>query len=78
MATGAAYINMPNKESIATAITEARRIAREGRPVIVDVAIDYSKRTAFTSGTAKSTFKRFPLSQRVRFAGRAMLRKVTG
>ena len=78
MATGAAYINMPNKESIATAITEARRIAREGRPVIVDVAIDYSKRTAFTSGTAKSTFKRFPLSQRVRFAGRALLRKVTG
>lgn len=78
MATGAAYVNMPNDASIANAISEARRIAAEGRPVIVDVAIDYSKRTAFTSGTAKSTFKRFPLSQRMRFAGRALLRKVTG
>ncbi|RZI44555.1 thiamine pyrophosphate-binding protein [Herbaspirillum sp. HC18] len=78
LATGAAYIAMPNQQAIAGAITEARKIAKEGRPVIVDVAIDYSKRTAFTSGTAKSTFKRFPLSQRVRFAGRALLRKVTG
>lgn len=78
MATGAAYIHMPNQERIAPAMTEARRLAKEGRPVIVDVAIDYSKRTAFTSGTAKSTFKRFPLSQRIRFAGRALLRKVTG
>ena len=78
MATGAAYINMPNQDRIAPAMIEARRLAKEGRPVIVDVAIDYSKRTAFTSGTAKSTFKRFPLSQRVRFAGRALLRKVTG
>ncbi|OGB25467.1 MAG: acetolactate synthase large subunit [Burkholderiales bacterium RIFCSPLOWO2_02_FULL_57_36] len=78
MATGAAYIDMPNQSRIAPAISEARRLAQEGRPVIVDIAIDYTKRTAFTSGTAKSTFKRFPLSQRVRFAGRALLRKVTG
>lgn len=63
---------------MAGAIAIARRAAGEGRPVIVDVAIDYSKRTAFTSGTAKSTFKRFPLSQRVRFAGRALLCRVTG
>lgn len=78
LATGAAYISMPNREKIADAIESARRLARQGRPVIVDVAIDYSKRTAFTSGTAKSTFRRFPLSQRVRFAGRALVRKVTG
>ena len=78
LATGAAYISMPNREKIADAIESARRLARQGRPVIVDVAIDYSKRTTFTSGTAKSTFRRFPLSQRVRFAGRALMRKVTG
>ncbi|KIF81515.1 thiamine pyrophosphate-binding protein [Noviherbaspirillum autotrophicum] len=78
LATGAAYVAMPDEKAIAGAISEARRIAAGGRPVIVDVAIDYSKRTAFTSGTAKSTFKRFPLSQRVRFAGRALMRKVTG
>ena len=78
LATGAAYVPMPDDAAIEGAIDEARRIAAEGRPVIVDVAIDYSKRTAFTSGTAASTFRRFPLSQRLRFAGRALLRKVTG
>ncbi len=78
LATGAAYVGMPAGGSLSSAMTEARRIASEGRPVIVDVAIDYSRRTAFTSGTARSTFKRFPLSQRLRFAGRALLRKVTG
>lgn len=78
MATGAAYIDMPSEERIAAAIAQARELAHDGRPVIVDVGIDYSKRTAFTSGTTKSTFNRFPLSQRLRFAGRALLRKVTG
>ncbi|MGE5652367.1 MAG: thiamine pyrophosphate-binding protein, partial [Bacillota bacterium] len=78
LATGAAYVAMRDEAGIAGAIGEARRVAAGGRPVIVDVAIDYSKRTAFTSGTAKSTFKRFPLSQRMRFAGRALMRKVTG
>ncbi|HYD93991.1 MAG TPA: thiamine pyrophosphate-binding protein [Noviherbaspirillum sp.] len=77
-ATGAAYVAMPDQQAIAGAISDARRLAQQGRPVIVDIGIDYSKRTAFTSGTAKSTFKRFPLSQRVRFAGRALMRKVTG
>lgn len=76
-ATGAAYVAMPDEAAITGAIGEARRIAGEGRPVIVDVAIDYSKRTAFTRGTTKSTFRRFPLAERVRFAGRALWRKVT-
>lgn len=77
-ATGAAYVPMPDEASIAPAITQARGMMAAGRPVIVDVAIDYSKRTAFTEGTTKSTFQRFPLGERLRFAGRALLRKVTG
>ncbi len=76
--TGAAYFSMPTDDSIGAVIAAAREAAAEGRPAIVDVAIDYSKRTAFTSGTAASTFKRFPLSARLRFAGRALVRKVTG
>src|SRR5690606_21192628 len=78
MATGAAYVAMDSEARIGTAIDEARRLAREGRPTIVDVRIDYSKRTAFTSGTAASTFRRFPLSQRIRFAARALVRRATG
>jgi acetolactate synthase-1/2/3 large subunit len=77
-ATGAAYVAMPDEKSIAPAIAQARELAAAGRPVIVDIAIDYSRRTAFTTGTTRSTFKRFPLMDRLRFAGRALLRKVTG
>jgi acetolactate synthase-1/2/3 large subunit len=77
-AVGAHYVALASNQEVGLAIAEARSVAADGRPVIVDVKIDYSKRTAFTNGTAKSTFKRFPLSQRLRFAGRALLRKVTG
>jgi len=78
LATGAAYVSMESEARIAPAIDEARRLAREGRPTIVDVRIDYSRRTAFTAGTAASTFRRFPLSQRIRFATRALVRRATG
>jgi acetolactate synthase I/II/III large subunit len=78
LGTGAAYVAMPDEASLPAAMAKARQLAGEGRPVIVEVAIDYSRRTAFTSGTARSTFERFPLSQRLRFAGRALLRRVTG
>ena len=46
--------------------------------VIVDVRIDYSKRTRFTQGIVKTVLKRFPLGDKIRFVGRALLRKVTG
>ena len=77
-ATGAAYIGVPDEKSIASAIAQARELAVAGRPVIVDIAIDYSRRTAFTTGTTRSTFRRFALVDRLRFMGRALLRKVTG
>ncbi|MCC7060637.1 MAG: thiamine pyrophosphate-binding protein [Burkholderiaceae bacterium] len=77
-ATGAAWVGMENDARIAVAMIEAREQAKQGRPVIVEVRIDYSRRTAFTSGTTKSTFRRFPLSQRVRFATRALKRRATG
>jgi acetolactate synthase-1/2/3 large subunit len=77
-ATGAVYVAMRNDAAIGAAIDEARRSTAAGRPVIVDVSIDYSRRTAFTAGTAASTFRRFPLSQRLRFAARALMRRATG
>jgi acetolactate synthase-1/2/3 large subunit len=77
-ATGAAHVAMRDNAAIEDAIAEARRIAASGRPVIVDVNIDYSKRTAFTRGAVKTNFKRFPLAQRLRMASRAVVRKMTG
>ncbi len=78
LATGAAYVPMTDDGAIVAAIAEARGIAAMGRPVIVDVAIDYTKRTAFTKGAVKTNFRRFPLAQRLRMVARALARKLTG
>jgi len=72
---GAEYVLINNDEAIDDGILNAVRFAEKGKPVIVDVAIGYSKQTAFTSGTAKSTFKRFPLAQKLRIGTRAVMRK---
>ena len=78
LATGAAYVALGSDADIAAAIAEAKILAATGRPVIVDVAIDYSKRTAFTKGVVKTSFRRFPLAQRLRMMTRALQRKITG
>jgi acetolactate synthase I/II/III large subunit len=78
LATGAAFLPMNDNAAIAGVIGEANAIAGRGRPVIVGVRIDYSKRTAFTVGTVKTSFGRFPLSEKLRFLGRAAVRHVAG
>jgi hypothetical protein len=45
---------------------------------IVGVRIDYSKRTAFTMGTVKTNFGRFPPSEKLRFLTWAAVRHVVG
>jgi acetolactate synthase-1/2/3 large subunit len=78
MATGAAYLPMDDNGAIAGVIARAGEIAKGGQPVIVGVRIDYSKRTAFTQGTVKTNFARFPLNEKLRFLTRAAVRRVTG
>jgi acetolactate synthase-1/2/3 large subunit len=78
LATGAAFLPMNDNGAIADVIGKAGAIADKGRPVIVAVRIDYSKRTAFTSGTVKTNFGRFPLNEKLRFLTRAAIRHITG
>ena len=78
LATGAAYLPMNDNAGIAEVIAKANAIAAGGRPVIVGVRIDYSKRTAFTAGTVKTNFGRFPLNEKLRFLTRAAVRHVVG
>jgi len=75
-AAGARYIPIDSNAEISAGIHEA--LAIPDRPVIVDVRIDYSKRTRFTRGVVQTVLKRFPLRDRARFITRALLRKVTG
>jgi acetolactate synthase I/II/III large subunit len=78
LATGAAFLPMNDNAAIADVIAKANAIAGAGRPVIVAVRIDYSKRTAFTLGAVKTNFGRFPLNEKLRFLTRAAVRHVTG
>jgi acetolactate synthase-1/2/3 large subunit len=78
IATGAAYLAMNDNDTIASVIAQAGEIAAGGRPVIVGVRIDYSKKTAFTLGAVKTNFGRFPLNEKLRFLTRAAVRHVVG
>ena len=78
IATGAEYIRVPSNDEVTAAIARARGLADGGRPVIVDLIMDYSKRTTFTQGAVKTNFKRLPLAQRLRMVTRAIKRKITG
>ncbi len=78
LAVGASFERIDSSSDIAAVIERAQQTTAAGNPVIVEVIIDYSKRTAFTQGVLKTNFKRFPLKQRVRLATRAVLRRITG
>jgi acetolactate synthase-1/2/3 large subunit len=77
-ATGAAYLHMESDAESPGVIDEALRLAAGGQPVLVDVNIDYSRKTAFTKGVVKVNFGRFPLRQKLRFLGRALKRHLLG
>ena len=77
-ATGASYLQLNSNSEIEPIIGEALAFSAKGQPVIVDVNIDYSKRTRFTQGVVKTVLKRFSIRDKIRFIGRALWRKVTG
>ncbi|MCP4106265.1 MAG: thiamine pyrophosphate-binding protein [Desulfobacteraceae bacterium] len=76
-ATGAAFMEILENSDIDRVIPMALKVSSKGQPVIVDVKIDYSKRTRFTKGVVKTVLKRFPMGDKVRFIGRALMRKVS-
>ncbi len=75
-ATGAAYLVIENDAAIGAALDEAFKVADTGRPVVVDVRIDYRKRTRFTQGVVKTVLGRFPLRDRLRIVARAVGRRI--
>ncbi|PJZ80331.1 thiamine pyrophosphate-binding protein [Leptospira meyeri] len=78
LATGAEYINIQTNDEIKQKLDEAWDLTKEGRPVILDVHIDYSKKTRFTQGIVGTNLKRLPFAAKIRMIGRALVRKVTG
>ena len=78
VATGCEYIHIENDAGLEDGISRALSFADRNQPVIVDVKIDYSKRTRFTKGMVKTNLDRFTLGNKTRFISRALIRKVTG
>jgi acetolactate synthase-1/2/3 large subunit len=77
-ALGAAHVAIAADGDIAAGIAQAREFAAQDRVVIVEVAIDYSKATAFTEGAIKTNFRRFPLAHKARTLVRMLRRSLTG
>lgn len=76
LATGCEFLALEDNESCAGVIKRALDLASQHKPVIVDVRIDYSKRTRFTKGIVKTNLERFTMGNKARFIGRALLRRV--
>jgi acetolactate synthase-1/2/3 large subunit len=77
-ALGAEGLTLSTDGEIRSVVSNAREIADAGRPVLVDVAIDYSVKTFFTRGVVKTNFLRLPWADRLRFVARALARKLPG
>ncbi|HSM60696.1 MAG TPA: thiamine pyrophosphate-binding protein, partial [Longimicrobiales bacterium] len=75
---GVEYLALHADADVESALVRADRIAGSGRPVLVEVAIDYSQRTWFTRGVVRANLHRLPLRDQARFIGRALVRRVTG
>jgi acetolactate synthase-1/2/3 large subunit len=77
-ALGAETLSLASDAAIRSTVSSAKEIADAGRPVLVDVAIDYSRKTFFTRGVVKTNFLRLPWGDRLRFVARAIARKLPG
>lgn len=75
-AFGVEYVLMSGNSDIADSVRLALQKADKGRPVLVNVRIDYSKPTRFTRGVVKTNLGRMATRDKVRMVGRALWRKV--
>jgi acetolactate synthase-1/2/3 large subunit len=73
-----AFEALKGDATIEAVLDRALATAASGKPVLVDVHIDYSRRTCFTEGTIKTTLKRMNLGTQARMIGRALWRRVAG
>lgn len=78
LASGARYLSVSSGDQLGEVVAEARRTAAGGQPVVVDVFMDYSRTSVFTSAIVKTNLRRFPLRDIARLVGRAGMRRLPG
>ena len=74
-AVGIEWTRLDRDEAVEEVVKYAVQVTASGRPLIVDVAIDYSEPTFFTRGVVSTNLGRLPLKDRLRFIGRAIGRR---
>jgi acetolactate synthase-1/2/3 large subunit len=75
-AVGVSYLWLKSDADVPEVLGRARSVRNSGRPVLVEVEIDYSKATYFTRGVVRANLGRLPWRDRVRFVARALRRRV--
>jgi acetolactate synthase I/II/III large subunit len=75
-AVGVEWLALEDDARIEAVVTAARATVAQGRPVLVDVAIDYSEKTFFTRGVVRTMLGRLPWPDRLRFVWRALSRRL--
>jgi acetolactate synthase-1/2/3 large subunit len=75
-ALGVECLRLDHDEQVGDVVDRVIAATAAGRPIAVDVAIDYSARTYFTAGVLRTNLLRLPWSDRLRFLGRALGRRV--
>ncbi len=75
---GVEHLRLDRDSETSAVLARVQEITESGQPVLVDVAIDYSRKTYFTQGVVKTNLLRLPWPDRLRFLGRALTRKVLG
>jgi acetolactate synthase-1/2/3 large subunit len=77
-AVNAAYLMVSTDADLDRTLAEGLEASRAGRPVMMEVAIDYSQKTYFTRGVVMTVVRRLPLGDRLRMIGRAAGRHLAG
>jgi len=73
---GVEYLALRRNPDAETILKHALTLTGSGRPVVVEVAIDYSQKTYFTRGVVRTNLGRLPWPDRIRFVLRALGRKL--
>jgi acetolactate synthase-1/2/3 large subunit len=77
-AVGVDWLRLDDDSEVEKVVREARDNVLAGRPVVVDVAIDYTEKTYFTRGVVRTSLARLPWPDRLRFVLRALTRRLRG
>ncbi len=70
------YLALSRNADVETVLQQARAVTEARRPVLVEVAVDYSQKTYFTRGVVRTNLARLPWPDRLRFVARALARRL--